>query len=162
MEHRPPENQANDKPILDQIDENSKEGPNSNKPNGTAATIDRDPPEARVHDGSGELYGAPADASRNPQTDDQPPHARQGKDDSSEQEKGAVRGRSILRHHLSARVGTKPWTAPVPAPKIDPHGFEDPIIDDFFKNVWVAAAVHNVRILFSNCKRKILIILGSD
>lgn len=103
------------------------------------------PSEARVHDGSGELYGAPADASIDSQTDNQAPHTRQGKDDSNDAEKTAVRSRSVLRRHLSTRIGAKPWTLPVPGPIIDPHGFEDPICDKFYKDVWVAAAVHNVR-----------------
>ncbi|GJJ14636.1 hypothetical protein Clacol_008902 [Clathrus columnatus] len=145
-EHRPPESQAHGKPILDQIDEEHRKAAPGSNGTDTKATDDQEPPEARVHDGSQELYGAPADASRNAQTDDQPPHARQGKDDSDEQEKAAVQSRAILRRHLSARIGAKPWAVPVPAPKIDPHGFEDPICDDFFKNVWLAAAVHNTEV----------------
>jgi phospholipase D1/2 len=149
MEDRP-QSQANGKPILDAIADDTA----TSKQNGSArhdkgemqaGDIEGEPVEVRVHDGSSELYGAPADASNDAQTDNQPLHARQGKDDSIDTEKAAVRGRSILRKHLSSRIGTKPWTLPVPGPIIDPHGFEDPICDEFYKDVWVAAAVHNVR-----------------
>ena len=55
--------------------------------------------------------------------------------------------RSILRKNIGAKPGKSPWTLLTPTPKIDPNGFEDPICDAFWKNVWVAAAVHNVRLL---------------
>ncbi|EMD31689.1 hypothetical protein CERSUDRAFT_59668, partial [Gelatoporia subvermispora B] len=38
----------------------------------------------------------------------------------------------------------KPWTLPTPTPKVDPDGFEDPICDRFWKDVWLACAVHNI------------------
>lgn len=143
MEKRPPGDRADDRPILEAIeqgDEASKPGDNTKAvQNGNAEM----PSEARLHDGSGQLFGAPADASRDATTDDEPPHARQGKDDSNEEEKAAVHARSILRKHLSARVGAKPWTLPVPGPNIDPHGFEDPVCDEFYKDVWLSAAAHN-------------------
>jgi hypothetical protein len=37
----------------------------------------------------------------------------------------------------------KMWKLP-PSPDVDPCGFEDPISDRFWKNVWVACALHNV------------------
>jgi phospholipase D1/2 len=101
-----------------------------------------EPNEATTPDG--EKFGAPADASSTAYSDDQPPHARSGDKDFSPEEKEAVQTRNLLRKHLSAGIGAKPWTVPTPAPEIDPHGFQDPVCDDFFKDVWVAAAVHNV------------------
>jgi phospholipase D1/2 len=98
--------------------------------------------EARVD--TGELYGAPANASRNPKTDDQPPHAASGKNDATETEEKAVHARAEIRKHLSTKSNPKVWTLPTPTPKVDPHGFEDPISDDFWKRVWMACAVHNV------------------
>ena len=97
--------------------------------------------EARVD--NGELYGAPADASRDPKTDDQPPHAVSGKNDATEAEEKAVHARAEIRRHLSSKFNPKVWTLPTPTPKVDPHGFEDPISDEFWK-VWMACAVHNV------------------
>ncbi|KIJ54658.1 hypothetical protein M422DRAFT_240742 [Sphaerobolus stellatus SS14] len=164
MERRPLNVPADDKPFFDQIEQNGhadyhvKDDDDSKRKgdepipqalqNGDiqAQAQDGEPEEARLRDGSGQLYGAPADASRDATTDDQPPHARQGKDDSNEEEKGAVRARSVLRKHLAAGVGAKPWTLPVPGPKVDPYGFEDPICDEFYNDVWVAAAVHNTEI----------------
>ena len=98
--------------------------------------------EARVD--TGELYGAPANASRNPNTDDQPPHAASGKTDATETEEKAVHARAEIRKHLSTKFNPKVWTLPTPTPKVDPHGFEDPISDEFWKRVWMACAVHNV------------------
>lgn len=101
--------------------------------------------EARVD--NGELYGAPADASRDPKTDDQPPHAVSGKNDATEMEEKAVHARAEIRKHLSTKFNPKVWTLPTPTPNVEPHGFEDPISDEFWKKVWVACAVHNVRLL---------------
>jgi phospholipase D1/2 len=98
--------------------------------------------EARVE--NGELYGAPADASRDSKTDDQPPHAVSGKNDATETEEKAVHARAEIRKHLSTKFNPKTWTLSTPTPKVDPHGFEDPISDEFWKKVWMASAVHNV------------------
>lgn len=97
--------------------------------------------QAHTHDG--ELYGAPADASRSPDLDDEPPHERSGVTDANEQEQGAPGARATLRKHLANKLGGN-WTLPTAKPKIDPQGFEDPISDTFWKSVWVACAVHNV------------------
>ena len=100
-------------------------------------------PEARVE--GGELYGAPADASRDPKTDDQPPHAVSGKNDATETEEKAVDARAEIRKHISTtKFNSKIWTLPTSTPKVDPHGFEDPISEKFWKKVWMACAVHNV------------------
>ncbi|SGY80044.1 BQ5605_C008g05292 [Microbotryum silenes-dioicae] len=48
-----------------------------------------------------------------------------------------------LRRNLRERSNI--YSIPVPAPKIDPFGFSDPIVDSFFKNVWLAAAVRNTQ-----------------
>lgn len=129
MEHRPREtDDKNENPLADALKAPGDKG--------------GDPKEATTPDG--EKFGAPADASSSAFTDDQPPHARSGDKDVSPEEQGAVHARTLLRKHLSVSVGAKPWTVPTPAPEIDPHGFKDPVCDEFFKDVWVAAAVHNV------------------
>ncbi|KAI0324905.1 phospholipase D [Cubamyces sp. BRFM 1775] len=117
--------------------------------NGSAATQNGNaraasPPQARLE--TGELYGAPADASVDPTRDDQPPHARSSKNDADEEEAQAPGARATLRKHLAAKLGNKQWQLPTPAPQVDPHGFEDPISDAFWKDVWVASAVHNTEI----------------
>lgn len=93
--------------------------------------------EAKTADG--QLYGAPADAA----ADDAKPPAGTG-DVTSPDEQAAPAARSILRQHLATKLGHGQWTLPTPKPNVDPHGFNDPIKDSFWKEVWVAAAVHNV------------------
>ncbi|KAH9925437.1 phospholipase D [Epithele typhae] len=110
--------------------------------NGSAKRYE--PHQARLE--TGELYGAPADASVDPQHDDQPPHARSGKVDADEGEERAPGTRSTLRKHLTAKLGNKQWQLPTPTPVVDPNGFEDPVCDAFWKDVWVACAVHNTEI----------------
>lgn len=101
-----------------------------------------EPPQARLE--TGELYGAPADASTDVNHDDQPPHARSGKNDADEDEEKAPGARSVLRKHLAAKLGNKQWQLPIPTPRVDPYGFEDPICDAFWKDVWLTSAAHNV------------------
>jgi len=100
------------------------------------------PEQARTDDG--ELYGAPADASKSPQYDDEPPHERSGVVDANDEEQAAVEARANLRKNLTGKSNGRAWTLLTPTPKVDPQGFEDPISDKFWKNVWVACAVHNV------------------
>ncbi|KAJ6557347.1 phospholipase D [Mycena vulgaris] len=158
MEQRPPKDQADDAPVgqklqsvpedatsdkgSEPLDEDSK--PNGGEHDDTSEQEDVKPSQTRTADG--DLFGAPADASRSAKTDDQPPHARSGVDDATEEEKAAPGARSILRRHLGAKLGSKTWTLPTPRPKVDPNGFEDPICDEFWKNVWVASATHNTEI----------------
>jgi phospholipase D1/2 len=79
--------------------------------------------------------------------DKEPPHAREPtKEDADDQEKAGVRARTLLRKHLGVRLGTKNWTLPTPGPIVDPHGFDDPICDEFWRDVWISAAVHNTEI----------------
>jgi phospholipase D1/2 len=119
------------------------------EPRENASSASSTPVEARVD--NGELYGAPADASRDPKTDDQPPHAVSGKNDATEVEEKAVHARAEIRKHLSSKLNPRVWTLPTPTPKVDPHGFEDPISDEFWKKVWMACAVHNVKALVVTC-----------
>ncbi|KAF7346165.1 Phospholipase [Mycena sanguinolenta] len=153
MEHRPPEEAADGAPIEDKLQNTTAEaGDTASKVGNSTAEQDSyfnsqedgNPPQPRTDDG--DLYGAPADASKSAKTDDQPPHARSGVDDASEEEKAAPGARSLLRRHLGAKLGSKTWTLPTPRPKVDPNGFEDPICDAFWKDVWVASATHNTEI----------------
>ncbi|KAJ7147560.1 phospholipase D [Mycena crocata] len=153
IEHRPSKEQTDDAPVEDKLedipenttaDASSEEASEPNGKTNTPAQEDGKPAQPRTDDG--DLYGAPADASKSAKTDDQPPHARSGVDDASEEEKAAPGARSILRRHLNAKLGSKTWTLPTPRPKVDPDAFEDPICDEFWKNVWVASATHNTEI----------------
>lgn len=130
QERLPPASQAENPPLKDKLEH--RLGENS------------DPVEKRTADG--EAYGAPALASRDPQTDDEPPHSESGANDADELEKTAPGARALLRKHLTSKVGNKTWAVPIPAPHVDPEGFEDPISDAFWKNVWNACAAHNTEI----------------
>lgn len=90
----------------------------------------------------GVLFGAPANANQ-PQVDENPPSRSGGVMD--EEEQRAPTARATLRKSLNSKSGNKTWTVPTSRPEVDSHGFEDPISDAFWKNVWVASAVHNVR-----------------
>lgn len=103
-------------------------------------------PESEGRTPDGELYGAPADASRSPYLDDQPPHARSSNSDADEEDNTATEARATLRKHLGSKLGGSKWTLPIPRPKFGAEDFEDPISDRFWKNIWVASAVHNTEI----------------
>lgn len=121
---------------------NASEGPaNTNASNGDAHA-NGEPDQAR--DANGDLFGAVADASKNSKTDDEPPHFTYGKNDADEQEEKAPEARANLRKHLAASLASKTWTLPTATPEVDPKGFGDPISKEFWRNVWVACAVHNV------------------
>lgn len=140
-EHRPKDGEeGGDPPLMDAIDEGKE-------PQGDDAV-----PEATTMDG--EMFGAPADAATSPQVDDRPPNDQPGQMEASEVERAAVEARKRIRQHLSAKTGSKPYTIPAPAPKIDPYGFEDPLDETFFKDTWMTTAVHNVGVspvLLSAC-----------
>lgn len=99
----------------------------------------------RVKDGSGEKYGAPADASKDITTDDEPPHVGQNGTAADAAEKAAIPARESLRRHLSNSADAKESSLPTPkAAGVDPNGFEDPLVDTFYKDVWMKTAVRNV------------------
>ena len=102
------------------------------------------PADAKV--GGGQLFDAPVDASSAPETDSQPHHARMGKNDADAEEQKVPRARGVLRKHLNAKSGQSSWTVPtpMPKPKYDADCFEDPICDEFWDDIWVACAEHNV------------------
>ncbi|KAI0366603.1 phospholipase D [Pilatotrama ljubarskyi] len=159
LEHRPPKEHGTAEAIHEYLEEQSglhkRSVPNGDVASGegqngsaSAAAANGDsqqqePPQAHLE--TGEMYGAPADASGDPVRDDQPP-ARNGKDDPDDEEGKAPGARATLRKHLAAKLGNKPWQLPTPTPLVDPYGFEDPICDAFWKDVWVASAVHNTEI----------------
>ncbi|WWD04615.1 hypothetical protein V865_002686 [Kwoniella europaea PYCC6329] len=62
------------------------------------------------------------------------------------QDSAAIKARKTLRKHLNARVQVSPWNMPTPTPKINPNRFHDPLDERFWKDMWVAVAVHNTEI----------------
>lgn len=95
---------------------------------------------AKARTDSGQLSGAPAGKSFAAETDTQPLQARVGKRDSDTE---APRARP-MRKQLSSKASQSPWTVLTPKPKFDANSFEDPVSDKFWKDIWVACAVHNV------------------
>lgn len=113
--------------------------------NGSAKDVGSD----QVRSSDGDLYGAPADASKSAKADDQPPHARTTVDDATDDERMAPRARSTIRKQLASKLGSKNWSVAVKRPNVEASAFEDPVADSFWKDVWVACAVYNV--CFCSC-----------
>lgn len=101
-----------------------------------------------------ELFGISANASAS--NDDMPMRVndRESEDERKGMEEGhaALKARKILRKHLSAKIQVSPWSMPTPTPDINPNGFHDPLDEKFWRNMWVATAVHNVS--DSNIRRR--------
>jgi phospholipase D1/2 len=93
-----------------------------------------------VRASDGTLMGAPANAQKSPETDDEPPHAPEAPDDADDQEKRAPEARSTIRRRLTSKT----WTPAAPRPKVEADGFEDPVVESFWKDVWVGSAAYNV------------------
>jgi len=161
FERRPHSKHTNGQPLFDLIEENgiqedgsepseaevpssAKEDPHivDNSDNAREAGA----PMIQGEPGDKELYGAPANAVEN---DDQLPTRDTKRSDSSasEQERQAVEARKTLRKHLAAKVGNNAWNMPTPTPIVNPNMFHDPLDDRFWKDQWVAVAVHNVSVL---------------
>jgi len=81
---------------------------------------------------------------RDPKTDDQPPHAVYGKNDTAGADAEVIHVRVEVREHPSTKFNPRTQALSTSTPTVDPHGFEDPISDAFWKKVWTACAVHNV------------------
>jgi phospholipase D1/2 len=151
MEHRPPASEADGTPIADRTGEGDLSRSTSESAqdaslsqDGSKTQLVNDTPEDPRVDM--ELFGSPANAKTSSKSDNLPPHARvEDVDDADEQEQAAPRARSIIRKQLNSKFG-KAWALPTPRPKVDSQGFDDPVCDEFWKNVWIASAVHNTEI----------------
>lgn len=156
IERRPSETHSNGKPLFDVAEEGEPggEGPAEARVPGSTkeqATIVDDSkelegrgiPKVQGQPGDKEMYGAPANAHEN---DDHTPTHGSKRSDGSEHEATAISARKLLRKHLSAKVGVSPWTMLTPTPKINPNRFLDPLDERFWKDMWVATAVHNTEI----------------
>jgi len=161
FERRPSAKHANGQPLFDVIEEGG-EGNSSGEPKEAQVpgstketdTIVDDNPEAKKagapavvgQPGDKEMYGAPANATTD---DNEIPNQDTDRNDNieaSEQEKAAIQARKVLRKHMGAKVGMNAWNMPTPTPKINPNRFHDPLDERFWKDMWVAVAVHNTEI----------------
>ncbi|KAI5474220.1 phospholipase D, partial [Pseudohyphozyma bogoriensis] len=67
-----------------------------------------------------------------------------GKD--SSRHRSSTVGRNAINASLRRNLRDKnAYTLPVPAANIDPNGFSDPLVDSFYKDVWLASAVRNTQ-----------------
>lgn len=98
--------------------------------------------EAKVE--NGQLSGVPADASSVSKMPTQPPYVHMGDNDTDAEEQKAQRARHLLRKHPNVKLGQSPRTVPTHKPRYDADSFEDPLCDEFWEDIWVACAVHNV------------------
>jgi phospholipase D1/2 len=160
FERRPDATHANGKPLFDVIEEGDGEngsGPKEAEVPGDAkkhnTIVDENleasktgVPAVQGSPGDKEMYGAPANANTN---DDEVPNEntdRNNSTDPSDQEKQAIEARKVLRKHLTVKAGMNAWSMPTPTPKINPNRFHDPLDERFWKDMWVAVAVHNTEI----------------
>ena len=157
-ERRPSASHANGQPLFDLIEEGEggtdESGPKEAyvdpkvKDEHTILDGDKDAskrgvPRIRGDSKDKEPYGAPSNAV---EKDDAPPNEDTKRDDDTEEQRQAVAARKTLRKHLTAKVGASPWSMPTPTPKINPNRFHDPLDETFWKDMWVATAVHNTEI----------------
>jgi len=97
-------------------------------------------------EGNGQRIGAHVDAALASEAYDRSGHARTEKTDANAKEqKLPPRGRTLPRNSLNPKSHS-PWTLPTPKPQFDADSFEDPICDEFWNDIWVACAAHNVGI----------------
>ncbi|POY74084.1 hypothetical protein BMF94_2896 [Rhodotorula taiwanensis] len=66
-------------------------------------------------------------------------------------EKSEGNERAVNRNDISDKIKKNlrdrgPYTVPLTAPRVDPYGFADPLVDSFYKDVWLAAAARNTQI----------------
>ncbi|KIM43354.1 hypothetical protein M413DRAFT_18406 [Hebeloma cylindrosporum] len=73
--------------------------------------------------------------------------SRSSKSEVSDEDQAPLGSRATMRENRGRRPGRKNvWTVPTTKPQVEPQNFEDPISDAFWKNIWVASAVHNTEI----------------
>ncbi|KAJ3563394.1 hypothetical protein NP233_g8968 [Leucocoprinus birnbaumii] len=80
-----------------------------------------------------------SDTNKSDTANDHPTHHQDG------EERDGTSTASAIRRTQTSKSRTK-WTVPIRRPRVDPDGFEDPISDAFWKNVWVASAAYNTEI----------------
>lgn len=116
----------------------------------TDAPLDSEPPDvAHADQGFHKLdtssksnaSGTTLDGS----ADGQPasPHRTTNKADGNEKAASRNAVTSAIKRNLRERG---PYTVPLAAPKVDPYGFADPLVDSFYKDVWLAAAARNTQV----------------
>ncbi|AAW43231.2 conserved hypothetical protein [Cryptococcus deneoformans JEC21] len=105
-------------------------------------------PRLQIGSSDKELFGSPANTYDSNDDSPMPGTEREAEDEGRGTKEGqtTLQARKILRKHLNASVQVSPWSMPSPTPDINPNRFHDPLDGRFWKNVWVATAVHNTEI----------------
>ena len=83
--------------------------------------------------------------------------SRSSKSDLSDEEQAPLGARATMRDNRGKPGKKNVWTVPTTKPQVEPQDFEDPISDAFWKNIWVASAVHNVGVLFRSMAMLLII-----
>lgn len=159
LERRPSQKHTNGTPLFDALDQGQGSGQHDAQearvPQEDLKKFAEKPVNAQQDGGSSsapkvgesslatDKFGAPANAN---DEDDIVPNDGTDRKEATDVEKEAVKARATLRKHLDVKVGVSPWTMPTPTPKIDPDAFGDPLCTEFWKDMWVASAVHNTEI----------------
>jgi len=86
----------------------------------------------------------PTNASLASKTYSQHFQAWMGKNDNDGDEQKAQRARNLWRKYPNVKLGSSSRTVPTQKPKFDADSFEDPLCDEFWEDIWVTSAVHNV------------------
>lgn len=143
-EHLPPPSQTGDSPAGGELQPLQKKVNNAFETSTPqeAANINGNPIQS--HAEGEEHVGASSDPIISPENNDKSSHTHPRTSDADKKDHSIAGARSTLRKHVASKPGSKTWILPTPKPNVDPDGFEDPISDTFWKNVWVAVAVHNV------------------
>ncbi|ORX40300.1 hypothetical protein BD324DRAFT_641172 [Kockovaella imperatae] len=163
FDRRPSATHANGKPLFDLIEESENQQQSAGRPEEAEvpadakqneSVLEENDPSASAHAKAKapkihgnphekELFGVPANAVDG---DDAPPNDNTSRSEGTSDEKRAIGARQTLRKHLSAKTAMTPWSMPTPTPKINPNRFQDPLDETFWKDMWVAVAVHNTEI----------------
>ncbi|KAF9527594.1 phospholipase D [Crepidotus variabilis] len=147
LEQRPPNNQIdkeNDRGVIETEKQDETPGLTDHSSQHDSDTPSAESSRTAVRTGDNVLYGAPANASH-PDRDDAPPIRSSKADQTDDEEHAAPEARAKIRGTLKSGK-RHPWTVPTKKPNVGPDDFEDPICDEFWKNIWVASAAHNTEI----------------
>jgi phospholipase D1/2 len=95
-----------------------------------------------------------ADASMVSETYSKPSGPQIGKSDGDSEEQRVPRPRKSSRKNLNIKSSQSPWAVLTPKPKYHADSFEDPICDEFWEDIWLACASHNVGLCVDDPKPK--------
>ncbi|PWN28305.1 phospholipase D [Jaminaea rosea] len=87
---------------------------------------------------------AKSENPEDPPTKHRPPADRRHRMDESAS--APILNRDDARRRIEAHMSANPWAPPLGVPTIDEDRFEDPVSDSFYKDMWLAAAIHNTQI----------------